>query len=74
MYNPDIWWFDGDWEHTAEQWEAEKLGVSGVQSIRRDLEQADANFVKLEASINQTTVAGERYSAQSQSEVDTEQF
>ncbi len=25
LYNPDIWWFDGDWEHTAEQWEAEKI-------------------------------------------------
>ncbi len=25
MYNPDIWWFDGDWEHSAEQWESEKI-------------------------------------------------
>lgn len=24
-YNPDLWWFDGDWEHTAEQWESEKI-------------------------------------------------
>lgn len=24
-FNPDIWWFDGDWEHSAEQWEAEKI-------------------------------------------------
>lgn len=23
--NPDLWWFDGDWEHSAEQWEAEKI-------------------------------------------------
>lgn len=23
--NPDIWWFDGDWEHSAEEWEAEKI-------------------------------------------------
>ncbi len=22
---PDLWWFDGDWEHTAEEWEAEKV-------------------------------------------------
>ncbi|MBT3242219.1 MAG: alpha-L-fucosidase [Bacteroidetes bacterium] len=24
-YNPDLWWFDGDWEHNAEEWEADKL-------------------------------------------------
>lgn len=24
-YNPDLWWFDGDWEHSAEQWESEKV-------------------------------------------------
>ena len=22
---PDLWWFDGDWEHSAERWEAEKV-------------------------------------------------
>ncbi|HWX65329.1 MAG TPA: alpha-L-fucosidase [Rhodanobacter sp.] len=21
-YNPDLFWFDGDWEHTAQQWQA----------------------------------------------------
>ncbi|MFN8254349.1 MAG: alpha-L-fucosidase [Bacteroidales bacterium] len=25
MLNPDLWWFDGDWEHSAEQWESEKI-------------------------------------------------
>lgn len=25
MFKPDLWWFDGDWEHTAEEWEAEKI-------------------------------------------------
>jgi alpha-L-fucosidase len=25
MFNPDLWWFDGDWEHSAEQWESEKI-------------------------------------------------
>ena len=25
MFDPDLWWFDGDWEHSAEQWEAEKI-------------------------------------------------
>ncbi len=24
-YNPDLWWFDGDWEHNAEEWEAVKV-------------------------------------------------
>jgi alpha-L-fucosidase len=24
-FNPDLWWFDGDWEHSAEKWEAEKI-------------------------------------------------
>jgi alpha-L-fucosidase len=23
--NPDLWWFDGDWEHSAEEWESEKV-------------------------------------------------
>ncbi len=22
---PDLWWFDGDWEHSAEEWEAPKV-------------------------------------------------
>jgi alpha-L-fucosidase len=22
MYKPDLWWFDGDWEHKAEEWNA----------------------------------------------------
>lgn len=25
MFKPDLWWFDGDWEHSAEQWESEKI-------------------------------------------------
>lgn len=24
-FKPDLWWFDGDWEHSAEQWESEKV-------------------------------------------------
>jgi alpha-L-fucosidase len=23
--SPDLWWFDGDWEHNAERWEAAKI-------------------------------------------------
>jgi len=25
MFNPDLWWFDGDWEHSAEEWESQKI-------------------------------------------------
>jgi len=25
QFNPDLWWFDGDWEHSAERWESEKV-------------------------------------------------
>lgn len=25
MFKPDLWWFDGDWEHSAEEWEANKV-------------------------------------------------
>ena len=24
-FNPDLWWFDGDWEHSAEEWESSKI-------------------------------------------------
>ncbi len=24
-YKPDLWWFDGDWEHGADEWQVEKL-------------------------------------------------
>ncbi len=23
-YDPDLWWFDGDWEHNAEEWQIDK--------------------------------------------------
>ena len=25
LFNPDLWWFDGDWEHSAEEWDAPKV-------------------------------------------------
>ncbi|MFN5327355.1 MAG: alpha-L-fucosidase [Bacteroidota bacterium] len=25
LYNPDLFWFDGDWEHNAEEWESVKV-------------------------------------------------
>lgn len=24
-YKPDLWWFDGDWEHSAEEWRADEI-------------------------------------------------
>ena len=24
-FKPDLWWFDGDWEHSAEEWQASKV-------------------------------------------------
>lgn len=24
-FKPDLWWFDGDWEHSAEEWESGKV-------------------------------------------------
>jgi len=24
-FNPDIWWFDGDWEHSGEEWQVKKV-------------------------------------------------
>jgi alpha-L-fucosidase len=28
---PDLWWFDGDWEHSAEEWEAAKVRAMILQ-------------------------------------------
>ena len=25
LYKPDLWWFDGDWEHSAEEWESMRI-------------------------------------------------
>lgn len=24
-YDPDLWWFDGDWEHSGEEWQVERI-------------------------------------------------
>jgi alpha-L-fucosidase len=24
-FNPDLWWFDGDWEHSADEWQATRV-------------------------------------------------
>jgi alpha-L-fucosidase len=25
QFNPDLYWFDGDWEHSAQEWQADKI-------------------------------------------------
>ncbi|MFM7975339.1 MAG: ATP-dependent chaperone ClpB [Pirellula sp.] len=41
-----------------EQWEAEKLGLSDVKSVRKSLDQAEADFRKLENSIKDKQSSG----------------
>nr|MCU0708548.1 ATP-dependent chaperone ClpB [Pirellula sp.] len=41
-----------------EQWESEKLGLSDVKSVRRSLDQAEADFRNLETSIKDKQSAG----------------
>ena len=54
-------------------------GTTSVEHLREDLAAADVKLdaglmARLEAHINEKTVAGNRYNAQSRSEVDTEEF
>src|SRR6056300_318249 len=28
QFNPDLWWFDGDWEHNAEEW-----GIDSIKTL-----------------------------------------
>lgn len=37
LYKPDLWWFDGDWEHNSEEWES--------QRIRSELLKANPNAI-----------------------------
>ncbi len=39
-----------------EQWEAEKLGLSDTQSIRKKLEQAETEFTRLDAEIRSNSL------------------
>ncbi|NEU06937.1 alpha-L-fucosidase [Flavihumibacter sp. R14] len=36
-YNPDLYWFDGDWEHSAEEWES--------ADVRKMLQQYNKNVI-----------------------------
>ena len=31
QFNPDLFWFDGDWEHSAEEWESQKVRAGILQ-------------------------------------------
>ena len=35
-YNPDLYWFDGDWEHSAEEWQAKEVRQM-LQSYNKDV-------------------------------------
>ncbi|NBU04038.1 MAG: alpha-L-fucosidase, partial [Bacteroidetes bacterium] len=37
LYNPDLFWFDGDWEHSNAEWNAAK--------IRRDILSVNPNAI-----------------------------
>lgn len=37
QYNPDLYWFDGDWEHSAEEW--------GSESVQKMLQQKNPNVI-----------------------------
>ena len=34
-YKPDLWWFDGDWEHSAEEWKAATIR-NNILELKRD--------------------------------------
>jgi len=42
-----------------EQWEAEKLGLEDVQSVRQEIEQLEHQFARLDADAKQKQLAGE---------------
>ncbi len=31
LYKPALWWFDGDWEHSPQEWQSEKIRASILQ-------------------------------------------
>jgi alpha-L-fucosidase len=37
QFNPDLWWFDGDWEHSAEEWQA--------ANVRKELLRMNPNTI-----------------------------
>ena len=54
-YKPALWWFDGDWEHSAEEWQSEKLRaeilrqnpsaiINGRLQVYGDYETPEQNF------------------------------
>jgi len=35
-YNPDLVWFDGDWEHTGEEWQAKNI-LSNLRKVNQNI-------------------------------------
>ena len=36
QYNPDLVWFDGDWEHTGEEWQAKTI-LGNLRKVNRNI-------------------------------------
>lgn len=36
-YNPDLFWFDGDWEHSADEWQADKVRANILEHNPRTI-------------------------------------
>lgn len=57
-YKPDLWWFDGEWEHNAKEWQAEKINASIFQAnpwaISNDRLQDFGNYETYEQTIPPT--------------------
>jgi alpha-L-fucosidase len=60
-YNPDIMWFDGDWEHSAEEWESQKirtlLMANNPQSIINGRLRGYGDYVTPEQNVPVSTPA-----------------
>ena len=37
QFKPDLYWFDGDWEHSAEEWESQKVRAGILKSNPADI-------------------------------------
>lgn len=63
QFNPDLFWFDGDWEHSAEEWQAKKVRemilahnpnaiINGRLAGYGDYETPEQNFPITRPSLN----------------------
>lgn len=60
-FNPDIMWFDGDWEHSAEEWESQKIRsmvlANNPQAIINGRLRGYGDYVTPEQNVPVTTPA-----------------